>query len=265
MKLLVRLAIALYPSWWRQRYETELRALIEESGASWRAALDLAKAALIIQLTSLHPGGTVWLKCAVLGLTIGAVAFLMTPLRYASATSIEIESAQGMPALAPGTASEANMRDLPSRAFSDVNMQDLLLRFDLYATPDGGPALDALRRFRSDVSVTLTTPPAGEAPQRPVQRYQPAGSILVTFNYHDPQKAERVSSELARLLVEQNLRSREAQAGADPRTFGDRVRIGRRPDLPAERSIKPALGVGLSAALVAVVAATLRRARNQRV
>ena len=86
--------------------------------------------------------------------------------------------------------------------------------------------------------------------------------MLVAFNYPDPQKAERVASELARLVVEQNLRTREAQAGGDLRTSGDRFRIGPRRELPAERSITPALAVGLSAALLAAVAGLTRRARQ---
>jgi hypothetical protein len=258
MKLLVRLAIGLYPSWWRERYEAELRALVEESGESWRTALDIAKGAIIMQLTSLHHGARAWLKCVVLGLAVGALAFLVTPLHYVSAMVVEIESAPGTPVPVPGAGGDATMQDLPSRAFSDANMQDLIRRFDLYATPDAGPALDALRRFRSGVSVTLM-PPAGESQERLAQGFQRAGSMLVAFNYPDPQKAEHVTSELARLVVEQNLRNREAQAGGDPRTSGDRFRIGPRRELPAERSIKPALAVGFSAALLAAIAVATRR------
>jgi hypothetical protein len=242
MKLLVRLAIGLYPSWWRERYEAELRALVEESGESWRTALDIAKGAIVMQLTSLHQGARAWLKCAVLGLAVGALAFLVTPLQYMSAMVVEIESAPGTPAPVPG-------------AGGDANMQDLIRRFDLYATPDAGPALDALRRFRTGVSVTLM-PPAGESQEGLAQGFQRAGSMLVAFNYPDPQKAERVTSELARLVVEQNLRNREAQPGGDPRTSGDRFRIR---ELPAERSIKPALAVGFNAALLAAIAVATRR------
>lgn len=216
-----------------------------------------------MQLTRLHLGARAWLKCAVLGLAVGALAFLMTPLQYLSAMVVEIESAPGTPALAPGTAGDANLQDVPSRAFSDANMQNLIRRFDLYATPDAGLALDALRRFRSDVSVTLMPPP-GEPREGLAQGFQRAGSMLVAFNYPDPQKTERVASELARLVVEQHLRTREAQAGGDPRTSGDRFRIGPRRELPAERSLTPALAVGFSAALLAVVARLTRRAREGR-
>ena len=47
---LARLALALYPLAYRRRYGEEMAALIEDSGASPRAALDLAKGAVLAHL-----------------------------------------------------------------------------------------------------------------------------------------------------------------------------------------------------------------------
>ena len=41
MNRLCRLAVRLYPSWWRQRYETEFEALLDEMKPGWRDILNV--------------------------------------------------------------------------------------------------------------------------------------------------------------------------------------------------------------------------------
>jgi ATP-dependent Clp protease ATP-binding subunit ClpC len=43
---LFRLVLALYPSWWRQRYRTEVEAILEQSDSTLRSVIDLLRSAL---------------------------------------------------------------------------------------------------------------------------------------------------------------------------------------------------------------------------
>jgi predicted permease len=46
----MRAAVRSYPRRWRQRYQLELEALIEQSGSSWRAAFDIARGGVSMRL-----------------------------------------------------------------------------------------------------------------------------------------------------------------------------------------------------------------------
>lgn len=50
MKTAIRLALALYPRSWRRRYEGEMHALLEDSGAGWQAVFDLVRGALAARM-----------------------------------------------------------------------------------------------------------------------------------------------------------------------------------------------------------------------
>jgi putative ABC transport system permease protein len=45
----MRLVVRLYPGEWRDRYQDELEAVIEQTGPGWRPALDLARGAAVMQ------------------------------------------------------------------------------------------------------------------------------------------------------------------------------------------------------------------------
>ena len=45
MNWIARLALQLYPAWWRRRYGTELQAMVEDSGPTWWTVLDIGKEA----------------------------------------------------------------------------------------------------------------------------------------------------------------------------------------------------------------------------
>ncbi len=50
MKWWMARLVRLYPRRWRERYEAELAALIEDSGADWRSAVDVVRGATLMQL-----------------------------------------------------------------------------------------------------------------------------------------------------------------------------------------------------------------------
>jgi hypothetical protein len=60
VKTAIRLALALYPRWWRHRYEREMEALLEDSNAGWASALDIVRAAIVVRIRDV--GGSMILR-----------------------------------------------------------------------------------------------------------------------------------------------------------------------------------------------------------
>jgi hypothetical protein len=61
MKRLLGVAARLYPSWWRQRYESEFDALLEDVRPGWRELRDVITGALTMQIKTV---GTIPVVCA---------------------------------------------------------------------------------------------------------------------------------------------------------------------------------------------------------
>ena len=261
MNRLARLAIRLYPASWRTRYGPELEVLIQDSGAGWRAVLDLARGALTMRLVEAFSTGRPlqsMVACGLLGAVLGSFVFMATPRQLASSTSIAIQTDEGAPAAPFAVA---------ATAFSDPNLQQLVGRFGLYATPQQGqPASDLLRRFRTDISVTLTEPEVPARTERVtigqrVITFSDHGALHVSFRYPDETKAQAVTAELARLIVEANLLAREAGGQGGPSTIGQRFRVTSPPRriVVSPSAVQP-VGLGLGIGVLAgIVVTTLRR------
>lgn len=89
MNRLIRLAVRLYPSWWRQRYACEFNALLEDVKPGWCQLFDVLKGALTMQIQTL---GTIPVVCALAGATIGAIVALRTPEVFASSATIHLNA-----------------------------------------------------------------------------------------------------------------------------------------------------------------------------
>ena len=85
MNRLCRLAVRLYPSWWRQRYETEFEALLDEMKPGWREILNVIHGALTMQIQTL---GTIPVVCALAGAIVGGIIAMRTPEVFASSATI---------------------------------------------------------------------------------------------------------------------------------------------------------------------------------
>jgi uncharacterized protein involved in exopolysaccharide biosynthesis len=84
LKWAIRLALGLYPQWWRRRYGRELEALVEDSATAWSDVFDIARGAFVMQSKNL----TVPLLAALIGASIGAVMSLRAPAMYAASSTI---------------------------------------------------------------------------------------------------------------------------------------------------------------------------------
>jgi hypothetical protein len=89
MKRLFRLAVLLYPSWWRQRYASEFEALLEDVTPGWYDLFDVITGALAMQIKTL---GMIPVVCALAGAIAGAIVTLRTPEVFASSATIRLKA-----------------------------------------------------------------------------------------------------------------------------------------------------------------------------
>jgi hypothetical protein len=87
MKRLLRVGLSLYPRWWRDRYGAEFEALIEDSGLTWRDAADVVRGGVVMRITDRR---TIPLHAALIGATLGAAIYLLTPDVYESAAMLRL-------------------------------------------------------------------------------------------------------------------------------------------------------------------------------
>ena len=89
MTRLVRFAVRLYPSWWRQRYAKELEALLEDVEPGWYELSDVFTGAFRMQIKTL---GTIPVVCALAGAIAGGIIALRTPEVFASSATIHLKT-----------------------------------------------------------------------------------------------------------------------------------------------------------------------------
>lgn len=87
MKWAVRLALGLYPRWWRRRYGRELAALVEDSMNGWTTVFDVARGALVMQMKLYR---IIPLLAALTGASIATVLYVRAPGLYASSSTIRL-------------------------------------------------------------------------------------------------------------------------------------------------------------------------------
>ena len=89
MKWLFRLAVRLYPSWWRRRYTREFEALLEDMTPGRRELFDIISGALTMQFRTF---GTIPVVCTLAGAIAGGVVALRTPEIFASSATIGLKA-----------------------------------------------------------------------------------------------------------------------------------------------------------------------------
>ena len=89
MNRLFRLAVRLYPSWWRQRYGAEFEALLEDVKPGWRELFDVITGAFTMQLKT---PGTIPVVCALAGAVVGGIIAIRTPEVFASSATIRLNA-----------------------------------------------------------------------------------------------------------------------------------------------------------------------------
>lgn len=195
MKRLMALAVKLYPSAWRERYEVEFQALLDEVEPSWRASFDVFSGGLVMRLRTLNAA-----KASLLVLTL-AVAGSLVGLATASGMTRQYQSTSVV--LAPlewGTSREDVARVVQSKTqdlLSREKMIKLIIRYGLYPSEMArnpiDPVIEKMREAIKIAPVVLVSNQAKQANQ--------AKSLIgftIQFRYPKPVFAQAVVQDLTR-------------------------------------------------------------------
>ncbi|MCU1326526.1 MAG: lipopolysaccharide biosynthesis [Bryobacterales bacterium] len=246
MKRLTRVLISLYPRAWRDRYEAECAALVEDTGGGWTNLLDTVAAALRMRCVS----GTSRLAgaCVLAGFAIASILALQKPIRYVSSAAVQIEPGSGAD---PGIM--ADMRDT---------------------------TVHALLRNRSGLARSIGISEAQvddriEAGDLRISSLRATSSIVISWSGDDPASAQAATQKLLTRVFDENQwtqqRLSHAAHGlrADPahiRQFGggSQIKVAKVPSLPAHGDYSrhwAIMGLGpLGGLLVGLAILGIRRA-----
>ena len=220
MRRLGRWMIRLYPKVWRQRYGEEFSALLEDAPAGWRTAIDLGKGALAMQFAMPNFGRLV-AAMAMIGAAAGfAGSYAMTP-RYRSDTLLMLsQSGTRPPMVADLMLTLLDYRDeLLSRISLSRVMQDPAL--DLYRDRLARePVEDVIEAMRRVLKVSL--------PTQWTTGNTTGLNFRLTFDYSDPEKAQKTLQSLITRLHQLNDAAQQKAAtepARDPEIARLRTRV----------------------------------------
>jgi len=90
MMPLFRLAMRLYPAWWRRRYGREFAALLDDVDPGWVDLFDVMRGAVAMQIRTL---GAIPVACTLIGVLGGGLMAFRAPKVFASSATIHIGQA----------------------------------------------------------------------------------------------------------------------------------------------------------------------------
>jgi hypothetical protein len=184
MKRYLRWAARLYPRAWRERYEAEFDALLDDVRPSWRDAGDILLGAAKVHLTK----GDSFLRFAAFmgaaGLLLGAAASLTAPKRYVSTGVVRVESEQG---------AEDRFQQVLTEVLSRSSLAEVIQR----------PPLDLYREDRRREPMEAVIEGMRTRDIRIAPRVD--GTVEISFAYPDPKKADAT----VRALMNQIARATE--------------------------------------------------------
>ena len=213
MKRIAKWLIRMYPVRWRNRYGSELEALVEDCGSGWQDGFDVLKGALLMHSVRwpVVVGG-----CALLGALAGlGVSFLLPQMYVSTALINAINAPEGV--LPTATVERALSRG----SLTDVINAQTLYPRDMFKSP----MEDIVDTMRRHIRVT------------PVL----AGSKFeVSFAYEDRVKARAATAMLVSKIMTSHLNSRD----------GSTLELKEAPTLP-HRSVNPYVAKGIICGLAA--------------
>jgi hypothetical protein len=130
MKRLAKFFARLYPAAWRDRYQAEFDALLEDVRPGWRVGIDVLKEAIVMQLRAGSMGRVIAVTMAMglAGLLIGLAVSVGMPKQYASLSFIRISS---NPAIAK-SARDEQVVSMARAVLSRSTLRTLIQTYQLY-------------------------------------------------------------------------------------------------------------------------------------
>jgi hypothetical protein len=179
MRRILRYAVRIYPKSWRDRYQRELDALLEDVRPTWRTVSDVLKGAIVMQIQS---GNLLRVGGVLLGVTVLA-ALLISQTGRAEYRS-EAVVLPDWPTLNAEAAS----------VLSRDSLADIIVRNDLFKEDRAKASLEDLAlRLRSSVLLIATA--AGDGSR---------GPLRLRVSDRDPRQAQRASAAIAQGFVNAN-------------------------------------------------------------
>ena len=169
MKRLTKFFARLYPATWRNRYEAEFAALLEDVRPGWRTSLDILKGAVGMQLRTARFGKIVPIT-GLIGLVLGLGAWVVLPDQYASTVILKIQHLPGANGQLPTGAVSDQMNAWAEAVFTRQSFVELIERLRLYPAKQGKvPLEDIVTEMKENITV------------------QPAGkdAVFIQFRYFD--------------------------------------------------------------------------------
>ena len=181
MKRWKQLFVRLYPKQWRERYGEEFRVLLEETPSGLWVLLDILKGAFLMQFHSLITVGKTTSTFAMIGMIAALVVSIWIPSWYIADGALRT------------TAEDREINSTIQSTLNRATTITLVDKYDLYAAQRGKlPLEDFVEMVRKNVNVSAQ------------QRVGDAAVIRVTFQDHDPSKAQAITGDLIRLLSTAN-------------------------------------------------------------
>jgi polysaccharide chain length determinant protein (PEP-CTERM system associated) len=157
-----------------------------------------------------HRVSSVCALVAGLGITLSAV--IMLPNVYRSTTLVMIQP-QEVPSEYVSVPITSHIRDrlqaLSQIALSRTRLEEIITRYQLYGSrrARGEPMDGIVQYMRRHIHIDI-------AEDRNDQRDSRGASFSLSYEYFDPQTAQRVTAQLADLFIDEDLKQRAQQAAA---------------------------------------------------
>jgi len=203
MKRLIRFAVRLYPKRWRQRYGFEFMALLDDVKLDLRTALDVAKGALKMQMTSWSSARIVavgWMLGALLAF---GVSFAI-PIKYESQVVVNVESVPAPPMFRAEIDQEVadRMNAMSQRILSGPVLTTIINNLGLYAAERSRmPMENVIALMRSNAQIQpVTSAVSGRI-----------AGLVIRFSYEDRYIAQRVADGLVSRYMTENIRAPRAK------------------------------------------------------
>lgn len=236
MNRLMKFLARLYPAAWRQRYEEEFDALIEDVKPGWRASFDILRGAAAMQLRT----GSFWKVMVFSGVTglagllIGLAVSAGMPKQYLSQSVIRME---------PENADY--IKQLARSVLSRPALTAIVHGYKLYPAEQAKmPLEDVVAEMKNDIQISRESVRLGQSQDK-------ASAFTIRFLYKDPVIAQRVASELVSRFMASAARTSEAGVTLelmDAPKLGDPIRPN--PTVIALIGLAAGLGSGISVALL---------------
>jgi hypothetical protein len=215
MRRWIRLAAALYPRGWRDRYGEEFQALLEDATPGWREFTDVMWGALQMQMSTASTYLKIAGATAVLSAVLAVAASFGVPRQYVSEAVVQMTPKPAAQAARSAPPKEAldnaavnQFHQLATEILSRNSLVEIIQKpsLDLYKQErQRMPIEEVILRMRQDIRISpVPTPPSSGGPLL---------TAWISFAYGDREKAQEVVRRLTAGFAELNAtieRSREA-------------------------------------------------------